>query len=71
MEDNEQLELQKEAPVDEQIDFDGWYASREDAIPAQHRKEILLADFRARKVPMVARIKDFDEALRKYGVKLG
>jgi hypothetical protein len=57
MEDNEQLELQKEAPEDEQVDFDGWYASREDAIPAQHRKEILLADF--------------DEALRKYGVKLG
>lgn len=52
------------------LDFDGWYAMRKHLIPALHKKEILKADFKARKVPALATIAEFDEALKKYGVKL-
>lgn len=58
-------------PVEElKIEFDGWHALRNAAIPAVHKKEILKADFKGRKVPMVATVAEFDEALRKYGVDL-
>jgi hypothetical protein len=56
-----------EAP---KVEFDGWYAARRHSIPAIHKKEILHADFKGRKVPMVATMAEFDEALKKYGVKL-
>jgi len=56
-----------EAP---KVQFDGWYAARAAAIPAVHKKEILKADFVGRKVPMVATMAEFDEALKMYGVKL-
>lgn len=56
-----------EAP---KVQFDGWYASRAAAIPAIHKKEILKADFIGRKVPMVATMAEFDEALKMYGVQL-
>jgi hypothetical protein len=62
-----------EAPVAEEpkVQFDGWYALRSSVIPAVHKKEILKADFKGRKVPMVATMAEFDEALKKYGVTLG
>lgn len=56
-----------EAP---KVEFDAWYAARAAAIPAVHKKEIIKADFKGRKVPMIATMDDFDEALKKYGVKL-
>lgn len=56
-----------EAP---KVEFDGWWALRNHQIPALHKKEIIKADFKGRKVPMVATIAEFDEALKKYGVKL-
>lgn len=61
-----------EAPKAEEpkVPFDGWYALRASAIPAIHKKEILKADFKGRKVPMVATMAEFDEALKKYGVRL-
>ena len=52
------------------MEFDEWYSLREKAIPRQHHKEILKADFKARKIPQMATQAQFDEALRKYGVKL-
>lgn len=52
------------------VEFDGWYAARASRIPAIHKKEILKADFKGRKVPMTATMAEFDEALKKYGVKL-
>lgn len=58
------------AAEEPKVEFDGWYASRRDAIPAIHKKEIIKADFKGRKVPMVSTMADFDEALKKYGVKL-
>lgn len=57
------------APV-EKVDFDAWYALREGRIARQHHKEIIKADFRARGLSQHESMDDFDEALRKYGVKL-
>ena len=59
-----------EAAVEELVDFETWYAQREAAIPAHHHREILKADFVARKVPAMATMDQFDTALEKYGVKL-
>lgn len=53
------------------VTFDGWYALRSSVIPAIHKKEILKADFKGRKLPALATMAEFDEALKKYGVKLG
>ena len=50
--------------------FDGWWSLRKDAIPSIHKKEIVKADFLARKVPAMATMAEFDEALKKYGVVL-
>lgn len=76
-----ELEAAEEATVPEEkievieaeepkIDFDGWWSLRKDAIPAIHKKEIIQADFKARKVQDVATIAEFDAALKKYGIKL-
>lgn len=68
----EQPQEAKEEPKAEQpkVTFDGWYALRSSVIPAIHKKEILKADFKGRKVPMTATMAEFDEALKKYGVQL-
>lgn len=52
------------------VEFDGWWAARSSVIPAVHKKEIIKADFKGRKVSMVSTMADFDEALKQYGVKL-
>lgn len=57
-------------PKEEFVDFETWYAAREGAIPGHHRKEILKADFKGRKVPNMATMAQFDDALREYGIKL-
>jgi len=68
----DEVSAPQEAEVVEtpKVEFDAWYAARAAVIPAIHKKEIIKADFKGRKVPMVATMSDFDEALRKYGVKL-
>lgn len=68
----EEAVVEEMAPVVEEpkMQFDGWYALRSSVIPAIHKKEILKADFKGRKVPMVATMAEFDEALKKYGVEL-
>jgi hypothetical protein len=60
----------EELPAAEKIDFDAWHSSRAHAIPLQHRKEILKADFRARGLSNIETSEAFDEALEKYGLKL-
>lgn len=61
----------EEVVVEEpQIEFDGWWALRGSVIPAIHKKEVIKADFKGRKVPMVGTLAMFDAALKKYGVKL-
>lgn len=71
VEATEEAAPQVEAAVTEElVDFESWHALRKAAIPDQHHKEILKADFNGRKVPEMASMADFDEALKKYGVKL-
>lgn len=52
------------------VDFDAWYAMRANAIPRHHHKEIIKADFKARGLGQCESLNNFDDALRKYGVKL-
>jgi hypothetical protein len=52
------------------IEFDVWFAMRSPRIPVQHHKEIIWADFKGRGLSRLETLKVFDEALRKYGVKL-
>lgn len=66
----EKVEEVAEKVEEPKIDFDGWHAMRKHLIPALHKKEILKADFKARKVPALATLREFDEALKKYGVQL-
>lgn len=63
-------EAAPEAIEEELVDFEAWYAARQKAIPAHHHKEIIRADFKGRKVPEMATMAIFDDALKKYGVKL-
>lgn len=59
-----------EAPQPMKLDFDAWWALREKKVPQHHMKEIILADFKARKLSLKETMSTYDEALRKYGVKL-
>lgn len=63
---------QQEAPVAEEllVEFDAWFASRASKIPTQHHKEILKADFKARGLGQMASLEQYDDALKRYGVKL-
>ena len=57
-------------PQPMKIDFDAWWAMNEKKIPVQHRKEIVLADFRARGLSSKETIQSYNEGLKRYGVKL-
>jgi hypothetical protein len=52
------------------VDFDTWFALRSSRIPLHHHKEIIRADFKGRGVPTIATVEVFDNALKKYGIKL-
>jgi len=52
------------------IEFDVWYAMREAAIPGQHHREILKADFKGRGLKEFETVEAFDIALQKYGISL-
>jgi hypothetical protein len=54
----------------EKMDFEAWFAMRESAIPRQHYKEIIRADFNGQGLSQCESQQDFDEALKTYGVKL-
>lgn len=70
----EQLDVEEsdmvEAEAAVKVEFEGWWAIRSGVIPDVHKKEIIEADFKGRKVPMVSTMADFDEALKQYGIKL-
>jgi hypothetical protein len=55
----------------QKMEFETWFAMREKAIPQQHRREILKADFKAQGVKTLSTMSEFDKALKKYGVVLG
>jgi hypothetical protein len=52
------------------IEFDTWWALKEELIPSQHKKEIVWADFKARGLSKLESHKDYDKALEKYGVRI-
>ena len=52
------------------VDFDAWFAMRRAKIPAHHHKEIIKADFKRRNLGQCESLKDFDAALKKYGLNL-
>ena len=60
------------APADKlaMVDFDSWFHIRKSQIPAQHLKEILVADFKSRGLGKEATVEQFDKALGLYGIKL-
>lgn len=61
----------EEAQVQEElVEFEEWYAAREEFIPSHHRKEILKADFKGRGLGDKETMADFDYALKEYGVEL-
>ena len=66
----EDTNTEAEEAGEELVDFEHWYSIREAAIPAQHHREILKADFKGQKVPTLATMAQLDNALKKYGVKL-
>lgn len=57
-------------PVDEIVSFDSWFHQRSPQIHKMHAKEIILADMKARGVKEMASMKDFDNALKLYGIEL-
>lgn len=57
------------APLPQKVHFDSWWARIEKKIPGQHRKEIVLADFRARGLSLSETVEAYHEALKKYGVQ--
>jgi hypothetical protein len=61
---------ESEIKVDVAISFDSWFHRRSERIPKGHYKEVIAASFRSMKVPMMATIAEFDEALAKYGLKI-
>lgn len=63
-------EKNQNVPKDTKVTFDSWYHLRASKIPKQHMKEIIAADFKARKLSDMESIEDFDNALKQYGVKL-
>lgn len=56
--------------AEKRISFDVWYAVASKKIPAQHRKEVIKADFVARGVEGLKTKEEYDKALEAYGVKL-
>lgn len=58
------------APKPMKVDFEVWWAMTSKMIPTQHYKEIVMADFRARGLGMKETTATYNEALKKYGVKL-
>ena len=60
----------KAVPAAAKVHFDAWWAMTEKKIPPQHHKEIVMADFRARGLSHMESIQSYNEALKRYGVKL-
>lgn len=62
------MEVKKPSP--KTMTFDAWYSLRKSQIAEHHRKEVLKADFKARKCEEVHTMEDWDKLLLEYGVKL-
>jgi len=51
------------------LHFDSWFHQRKQVIPVIHKKEVIMADFKARGLKLEATMDEFDRALRLYGIK--
>lgn len=52
------------------VSFDVWLAMRKKRIPANHKREIILADFKSRGLSLKETVKTYDAALADYGIVL-
>lgn len=73
MEEIKNMELKKREKVVEKVEekvcFDVWWSLRHKMIPKMHKKEVILANFKAWGLGKFEKVVDFDAALRKYGIK--
>ena len=53
-----------------EVAFDSWFHQRSKMIPSIHKKEVLIADFKARGLSDKASMGAYDKALELYGIKL-
>lgn len=60
----------KEEKKNAMVSFDSWWHKVKAKIKGRHPREVILADFKARGLGLKAEKKQYDEALRKYGIKL-
>ena len=56
--------------TDKPVDFSVWLAIRANKIPANCYREIIWADFKTRGLKETDLVKNYDEALVKFGIKL-
>lgn len=66
----EEKEVKVVKDVEKKVSFESWFKKRKSQIPAVHKKEIIVADMKARGIGKEATMAEFDAALEKYGVKL-
>lgn len=62
--------VEQELVPAEKVEFEEWFALRQAQIPAHHHKEIIMADFKGRKLSMKETVQVFDAALKRYGIEL-
>lgn len=60
----------KKDKKDEKVSFDTWWMMRSKKIPQSHRKEVIRADFKGRKLTDKELVADWDKALKAYGLEL-
>lgn len=61
---------EKKEGTPSKVEFDTWFYLRSEHIPGHHMKEVVLADFKARKLTKLETPETFDKALESYGIKL-
>ena len=63
-------DLKQGVAQEPKVPFDAWWARIEPKIAVHHRKEIIVADFKARGLTLSESIKSYDACLEKYGLKV-
>lgn len=67
--ENKRREESGGQPKQAVVHFEAWFHQRKNVIPAIHKKEVIMADFKSRGLDQEATIEQFDRALKLYGVK--
>lgn len=66
----ESNEVKLEIKEENLMDFDAWWSTVKNSIPPAHKKEIIWADFKARKLSNRETKESYDAALKKYGLSI-